>query len=186
MAVAHAVTQSVEVGKQMAGLLVCEFDDRILVQRDASSDAIIVRWQQVLQELIVSCKPFHLHVSMRRNVTDAGRHGYHYQVVFYDMIAPLIEHKTALASCAEQVHTGMAQFRRIHSLEVGGIQEIYLHNRQKLKFYCAKIHIILYINERFMQKVKIVTLFVKQYYGIIVVTLQSKWFDCEDAHARHN
>ena len=37
-----------------------------------------------------------------------------------------------------------------------------------------------------MQKVKIVTLFVKQQYGKIIVPLQSKWFDCEDAHARHS
>ena len=31
-----------------------------------------------------------------------------------------------------------------------------------MQFYDAKIHIIFNINERFMQKVKIVTLFVKQ------------------------
>ena len=37
-----------------------------------------------------------------------------------------------------------------------------------------------------MQKVKIVTLFVKQQYGKIIVSLQPKRFDCEDAHARHS
>ena len=40
-----------------------------------------------------------------------------------------------------------------------------------MQFYGAKIHIILYINERFMQKVKIVTLFVKPKYGKIIVPL---------------
>ena len=39
------------------------------------------------------------------------------------------------------------------------------------QFYCAKLHIILYIIERFVQKVKIVTQFVKQKYQEIVVTL---------------
>ena len=130
MAVIHAVTKSVEVGKKMAGLLIRQFDNWVLVQRDAAADAVVIRWQQVLQELIVCRKPLHLHIGMRRNVTDAGRHGYHYQVVFYDMIAPLIEHKTALASCAEQVHTGVAQLWCIHRQEVGGILEIYLHGRQ--------------------------------------------------------
>jgi hypothetical protein len=32
MSVAHAVTQSVEVGKQKAVLFVCELDDGIMVQ----------------------------------------------------------------------------------------------------------------------------------------------------------
>ena len=39
------------------------------------------------------------------------------------------------------------------------------------QFYCAKLHIILYIKERFRQKVKIVKQFVKQKYQEIVVTL---------------
>ena len=43
-----------------------------------------------------------------------------------------------------------------------------------MQFYGAKIHIILYKNKRFRQKVKIVTLFVKPYYGKIILTLQSK------------
>jgi len=42
-----------------------------------------------------------------------------------------------------------------------------------LGFYGAKIHIILYKNERFVQKVKIVTLFVKQQYKKNIVTLPS-------------
>ena len=40
------------------------------------------------------------------------------------------------------------------------------------QFYCAKLRIILYIKERFRQKVKIVKQFVKQKYQEIVVTLQ--------------
>ena len=37
-----------------------------------------------------------------------------------------------------------------------------------------------------MQKVKIMTLFVKPKYQKFIVTLQPKWFDCEDAYARHS
>jgi hypothetical protein len=36
MALTHTVAQTMEVIKQVPGLLVCEFDDRILIQRDAS------------------------------------------------------------------------------------------------------------------------------------------------------
>jgi len=39
------------------------------------------------------------------------------------------------------------------------------------QFYCAKLHIILYIKERFRQKVKIVTQFMKVKYQKNVVTL---------------
>ena len=39
------------------------------------------------------------------------------------------------------------------------------------QFYCAKLRIILYIKERFRQKVKIVKQFVKQKYQEIVVPL---------------
>ena len=45
-----------------------------------------------------------------------------------------------------------------------------------MQFYGAKIHIILYINEQFVQKVKIVTLFVKPKYGKIIVPLHP---DCD-------
>ena len=41
-----------------------------------------------------------------------------------------------------------------------------------MQFYDAKIHIILYKNKRFRQKVKIVTLFVKPKYGKIIVPLR--------------
>jgi hypothetical protein len=39
----------------------------------------------------------------------------------------LIEHKTALASRAQQVYAGMAQFLLVHRVEVIGILKIYLH-----------------------------------------------------------
>ena len=40
------------------------------------------------------------------------------------------------------------------------------------QFYCAKLHIILYINGRFRQKVKIITLFVKPKFQNFIVPLQ--------------
>ena len=40
--VAHAVTQSVEVTKQVSGLLIRQLDDGVLVQRDAAADAVVV------------------------------------------------------------------------------------------------------------------------------------------------
>ena len=49
------------------------------------------------------------------------------KVVLHDVIASVIEHETAFARRTQQVHTGMAEFRRIHPIKVGGIQEIYLH-----------------------------------------------------------
>ncbi len=50
MAVAEAITETVEVGKQDSSLLVGEFDDRVLVERDASSDAVVIRRQKVFAE----------------------------------------------------------------------------------------------------------------------------------------
>ena len=118
MAVTHAVTQPVEVVEQMAGLLIRQFDDGVLVQRDATPDAIVVRWQQILQELIVGRKPLHLHIAVCRNVFYPIRIRYHYQVVLRNVVTMFIEHKTALASRAEQVHTSVAQLLRIHPVEV--------------------------------------------------------------------
>ena len=42
MLVAHALTNPVKVAEQMTGLIICEFDDRVLVQRDAAADAVVV------------------------------------------------------------------------------------------------------------------------------------------------
>lgn len=134
MAVAHAVTQVVEVGERRAGLHVGELDDGVLIQRDASTYAIVVSRQQALQEFVVGSKPLDLHVGMGSEVAHTVRAGNHHQIVLYDMIAALIKHKTALACCAEQVHTGGAQIRRIHRLEASGIPEIYLHRHQGYNF----------------------------------------------------
>ena len=127
MTVGHAVAKPMEIGKQNAGLFVCESDDRVLIQRDAAADTIVIRWQQVLQELVVGGKPLHLHIGVGRNVTDAGGHGYYHQIVFHDVVASVIEHETAFTCRTQQMHTGMAELRRVHPVEVGGILEIYLH-----------------------------------------------------------
>ena len=44
-----------------------------------------------------------------------------------------------------------------------------------MQFYGAKIHIIFYLNEHFVQKVKIVTLFVKPRSVVFLVTLNSPY-----------
>ena len=81
----------------MTGLFVGEFYDGVFVQRDTATDAVVVRRQQVLQELIVGRKPLHLYVSMSGEVAHTIRIRNHHQVVLHDVIAMLIEHKTAFA-----------------------------------------------------------------------------------------
>ncbi len=76
--VVHTLKDPMEVAKQMTDLIVCKFDDWVLVQRDAAADAVVVRRQQVLKELIVSRKPFHLHIAVCREVAHAGGVGYHH------------------------------------------------------------------------------------------------------------
>ena len=127
MALTHPVAQTMEVIKQMPCLLVGEFDDRVLIQRDAAPNAVVIRWQQVLQELIIGSKPLHLHVGMGGQILHPVGHGNHHQIVLRDMIAMLIEHKTPLPHLAKQMHTSVAQLSRIHPVEVGGILEISLH-----------------------------------------------------------
>ena len=46
--VVHAVTKTMEVILQMSCLFIRQFDDGVLVQRDTATDAVVVRWQQVL------------------------------------------------------------------------------------------------------------------------------------------
>ena len=127
MAVVLAVTKTMEVNKQMSCLFVCQFDDGVLIQRDTATDTVVVRRQQVLQELVVGGEPLHLHILMCREVADTGRHRYHHQVVLRDVVAMLVEHKTALARRTQQVHASITQFLGIHAVEVGGILKIYLH-----------------------------------------------------------
>ena len=42
VSVSHSVTKPMEVGKQKTGLFIREFDDGIMVQRDATTDAVVV------------------------------------------------------------------------------------------------------------------------------------------------
>ena len=121
MAVIHAVVKTMEVIKQMSCLCICQFDDGVLVQRDTATDAVVVRRQQVLQELVIGSKPLHLQVCMSRQVADTIGHRYHNQVVFHDVIAMLVEHKTCLTCRAKQMHAGVAQLTGIHPVEVCGI-----------------------------------------------------------------
>ena len=107
---------------------ICQFDDGVLVQRDTATDAVVVRRQQVLQELVISSKPFYLQVCMCRKVADTIRHRYHHQVVLHDMVASLVEHKTCLTCQAKQMHAGVTQLSGIHLIEVCGILEIRLHS----------------------------------------------------------
>ena len=79
MAVVHTVTKTMEVIKQMLCLLICQFDNGVLVQRDTATDAVVVRRQQVLKKLIISSKPFYLQVCMCRKVADSIRHRYHHR-----------------------------------------------------------------------------------------------------------
>jgi hypothetical protein len=54
------------------------------------------------------------------------------------MIAPLVEHKAALASRAEQVHTSVAQLIGIHPIEVCGILKICLHGCKITHYFIYK------------------------------------------------
>ncbi len=124
VSVFHAFPQAVKILQQMAGLFIGERDDGILIQRDAAADTVVVSGQQVLQELVVGGKPLDLHLGWCSQVLDSVRHGDDHQVVFHDVITPLVEHKTALARQAQQVHAGVAQLRGVHPVEIVGILEI--------------------------------------------------------------
>ena len=156
MAVAEAIAETVEVGKDDGGLLVGEFDDRVLVERDASSDAVVIRRQQVLQKLIVGCKPLHLQIRMGGEVICAGRIWHHHQIVFFNLVAFRVKYKAAFAFRAEQMHTSVTQSRLIHPKEVRSVLKINLHG--------AKIHFISLTSTKKMDFVKILILFVKHTY----------------------
>ena len=127
MAVAHAVTQAMEVGEDVDSLFVGERDNGIMVQRDAAPDAVVVRRQQALQELIVGSKPLHLQVSMGAQVLHPVWHGDYHEVVLHDVVAPLVEHEAPLPRRAQQMHAGVAQFMGVHDVKVGGIVKFNLH-----------------------------------------------------------
>lgn len=139
MAVVLAVTKTMEVIKQMSCLFICQFDNGVLVQRDTATDAVVVRRQQVLKKLIISGKPFYLLVIMCRQIADTIRHRYHHHVVFDNVVAMLVEHKTCLTCHAKQVHAGVAQLTGIHPVEVCRILKICTH----ILLFSAKIHFFL-------------------------------------------
>ena len=167
MAVVHAVAQTVEVSQDDVGLLVSEMDDGVVVERDAAPDAVVVRRQEVLEEFVVGGEPLHLQVCMCGQVLHAGGCRYHHKVVFHDMVTPVVEHETALARCAVQMHAGVAQLGGIHAVKVGGIQEI--------NFHSAKIRKLSIATENFVQIVKTLKVFVKAMFGENSVILQSEF-----------
>ena len=140
MAVAEAITETVEVGKQDSSLLVGEFDDRVLVERDASTNTVVIRRQQVLQKLIVGCKPLHLHPWSGREVLGTAGIGHHHKVVFRYVVTFFVEHKTTFTSSANKVHTSVAQFGVIHLKEIRSVL--------KINFHGTKIHFISFTNTR--------------------------------------
>ena len=121
LAVLHAVAQAVEVVEDVGRLGVGEFDDGVLVERHRAADAVVVRRQLTLQELVVGGEPLHLQPRCRRQILGAVGVRHHHQVVPHDVVALLVEHKTPLARRAQQVHAGVAQLRRIHRQKISGI-----------------------------------------------------------------
>ena len=118
VAVVEAVAQPVEVLQQDFRLTVVDLDDRVLVEADASTDAVVVRRQEAMQEFVVGGEPLHLHPRCRREVLSPVGVWYHHQVVLHDVVAPLVEHKAPFACPAQQVHTGVPQLRRIHRQKI--------------------------------------------------------------------
>ena len=127
VAVVHAVAQTVEVGQDDGGLLVGEVDDGVVVERDAAPDAIVVRWQEALQELVVGGEPLHPQVWMCGQVLHAGGRRYHHEVVFHDMVAPVVEHEAALARRTEHVHAGVTQLRGVYREKIRRVLEVNFH-----------------------------------------------------------
>ena len=127
VAVVEAVAEAVEVLQQDFRLTVVDLDDGILVKTYAAPDAVVVRRQQSAKKFVVGGEPLHLHPRCRREVLGPGGVGHHHKVVLHNVVASFVEHKTALARRAKQVDTGVAQFRRIHREEIGGIEEVNLH-----------------------------------------------------------
>ena len=116
--VIEAVAQPVEVLQQDFRLTVVDLDDGVLVEADAAPDAVVVRRQESLQELVFGGEPLHLHPRCRREVLRPVGVRNHHQVVLHNVVAPLIEHKAPLPRPAQQVHTGVSQLRRIHRQEI--------------------------------------------------------------------
>lgn len=61
VAVVHAVTEAVEVCEENVRLPVGELDDRVVIERDAAPDAVVVRRQQSAEVFVVGGEPLDLH-----------------------------------------------------------------------------------------------------------------------------
>ena len=153
MAVVEAVAQSMEVLQQDFCLAVIELDDGILVERDASSDAVVIRRQQVLQKLIVGGKPLHLHSRCGREIFRPCGIRHHHKVVFRYVVTFFVEHKTTFTSSANKMHTSVTQSWVIDPEKIRSILKINLHG--------AKIHFISLTSTKKMDFVKIMMLSVK-------------------------
>ena len=127
VAVVEAVAQAVEVLQQDFRLTVVDLDDGVLVEADATSDAIVVRRQEAVQVLLVGGEPLHLHPRCRRDVLRPCRIRHHHQVVLHNVVALPVEHKTAFPRRAEQVHAGVPQLRRVHAEEICRVLKVNLH-----------------------------------------------------------
>ncbi len=119
VAVVEAVAQAVEVLQQDFRLTVIGLDDGVLVKADAAPDAVVVRRQQSAKELVVGGEPLDPHSRGSSKVLRPAGVRHHHQVVFRYVVTFLVEHETPLARRTEQVHTGVAQFRRVHREEIG-------------------------------------------------------------------
>ncbi len=141
MAVIHAVTQAVEICQQDGGLFIRQGNDRIVVQRDTAADTVVVRWQQILQELIVGGKPLYLKVRVSRKVLHPVRHRNNHKIIPSDVVTLFVEHKTPFARRTQQVHAGVAQLFRVNRVEVSGKDEVNLRHVSKIqqKAYLCKL-----------------------------------------------
>ena len=135
MAVAEAITETVEVGKQDSSLLIGEFDDRGLVELDASSYTVVVRWQQARKEFVVGGEPLYLQIGIGYKILCTAWIWHHHQVVFFNLVAMFVENETTFTSSANQMHTGVAQYRRVHTVKVGGKQKSIF---QSYIYYCRQ------------------------------------------------
>ena len=138
VAVVEAVAQAVEVLQQDFRLTAIDLDDGVLVKADAAPDAVVVRRQQSAKELVVGGEPLDLHPRCRSEVLRPRGVRHHHKVVFPDVVAFFVEHKTAFARCAQQMHAGVAQFWRVHREEIGGIEEVGFHSAKVQNLYFRK------------------------------------------------
>ena len=118
VAVVEAVAQAVEVLQQDFRLSVVDLDDGVLVEADAAPDAVVVRRQEAQQELVVGGEPLNLHPWYRRKILRPVGVWNHHKVVLHDVVATFVEHETSFPRPAQQVHTGVFQFWRVHRQKV--------------------------------------------------------------------